>query len=135
MSNHGPSLRSVPFGCQSLYIIRSHGIVLQYQLQKNEWEKLQSLPKGYHYVGGVIYKNHLTVIQSDMLLTYENRRWVIRRYKKLDGMTQVMIYNDEIHACVTTSDGCKNKVMKYDSGRNLWEDTNIPAVPCKTQTS
>ena len=113
---------------ESCYLI-GFSYFYKFSLARCTCTALPDLPEQYNHLsdGVVVYKNQLTVFQHDQVMTLENHRWIIKRYKPLTGLKQVMIYEGEIHACVEDGDKCN--IMKYDTENNLWKNTKIPTFP------
>ena len=122
------TLASAPINSESCYLVGSRSAYM-FCSTTAQCTALPEHPQDYDHssAGVVVYKNQLTVVQHDQVMIYERPRWIIKRYKALAGLKQVMVYNGEIHACVDDGNMCK--IMKYDAENILWEDAKIPTVP------
>ena len=114
-----------PIDSKSCYIVGSRS-AYKFNIETAQCTSLPNFPEKYDHssAGVVVYKNQLTVVKHDQLMTLENERWIIKRYKPLPSFMQAMIYGGEIHACI--HDGILCKIIRYDSELNLWKATKIP---------
>ena len=123
--------RIAPIDKESCYLIDSRS-AFKINLATYKCTALPDLPEQCNTssAGIIVYKNQLTVVNCDQVMTLENNRWIIKRYAKLYFYHQTMlhVYEGEIHACVKNrlDKDYKVRFIKYDFDNNIWKNTNIP---------
>ena len=129
--------RIAPIDKESCYLIDSRS-AFKINLTTYKCTALPDLPEQCNTssAGIIVYKNQLTVVNCDQMMTLENNRWIIKRYAKLYFYHQTMlhVYEGKIHACVKNrlDKDYKVRFIKYDFDNNIWKNTIIPEFTTST---
>ena len=103
--------------------------VQRYNIETSEWTFIKDLPFGVTNVvaSAVVYKNRLTVVSSEHLISYEQESdtWSVKEYEELDGTPTALIVDGELCTCINTY-GIYS-LMSYDKD-NVWKD-KIDKIP------
>ena len=104
--------------------------VQRYNIETSEWTFIKDLPFGVHNLcaAAVVYKNRLTVVSSERLMSYEQESdtWSVKEYEDLDWVPTALIVDGEL--CTCTKRNRKNLLMHYDEEDNVW-NVKIDNIP------
>ena len=104
--------------------------VQRYNIETSEWTFIKDLPFGLHNLcaAAVIYKNRLTVVSSEHLMSYgqESDTWSVKEYEELGCVATALIVDGELCTCIE-EDG-KHSLMSYDEEDNVW-NVKIDNIP------
>ena len=104
--------------------------VQRYNIETSEWKFIKDLPFCVDNLSeaAVVYKNRLTVVSREHLMSYEQESdtWSVKQYEDLGEMATALIVDGEVCTCIYR-DG-KYSLMSYDEEDNVWKDKidNIP---------
>ena len=104
--------------------------VQRYNIETSEWTLLKDLPFGVtnFSAAAVVYKNRLTVVSSEHLMSYEQESdtWSVKEYEDLGWEPTALIVDGDLCTCINR-DG-KYSLTSYDDEDNIWKDKidNIP---------
>ena len=107
--------------------------VQRYNMETSEWTFIEDLPFAIHNLcaAAVVYKNRLTVLSSEHLMSYEQESdtWSVEEYEELGWVPTALIMNGELCTYIMTSNK-KYALMSYDEEDNEWdvELDNLPAM-------
>ena len=104
--------------------------VQRYNIETSEWTFIKDLPFGVHNLcaAAVVYKNRLTVVSSEHLMSYEQESdtWSVKEYEKLGWVPTALIMDGEICTCIYEYGECS--MMSYDEENNVW-NVKIDVIP------
>ena len=104
--------------------------VQRYNIETSEWTFIKDLPFGIHNLcaAAVVYKNRLTVVSSEHLMSYEQESdtWSVKEYEELGCVATTLIVDEELCTCIE-EDG-KHSLMSYDEEDNVW-NVKIDNIP------
>ena len=104
--------------------------VQRYNIETSEWTFIKDLPFGVHNLcaAAVVYKNRLTVVSSERLMSYEQESdtWSVKEYEKLGWVPTALIMDGEICTCIYEYGECS--MMSYDEENNVW-NVKIDIIP------
>ena len=104
--------------------------VQRYNIETSEWTLIKDLPFGVSNVraAAVVYKNRLTVVSSEHLVSYEQEsdKWSVKEYEDLGEMATALTVDGEVCTCINR-DG-KYSLMSYDDEDNVW-NVKIDNIP------
>ena len=104
--------------------------VQRYNIETSEWTFIKDLPFGVDNLSeaAVVYKNRLTVVSSEHLMSYEQKfdTWSVKEYEKLGWAPTALIVDGEICTCVTRIGKCS--LMSYADEDNVW-NVKIDTTP------
>ena len=114
---------------QYLFVIRSK--VQRYNIEKSECTFIKDLPFGVFNLtaAAVVYKNRLTVVSRNHLMSYEQESdsWSVKEYKVLAGwVSTTLIVDRELCTCINRKG--KYSLMSYDEEDNVW-NVKIDNIP------
>ena len=70
----------------------------------SEWTLIKDLPIGVNNVraAAVVYKNRLTVVSSEHLMSYEQESdsWSVKEYEDLGWVSTTLIVDGELCTCI-----------------------------------
>ena len=109
---------------------RDYTKVQRYNSETSEWTFIKDLPFGVHNLtaAAVVYKNRLTVVSSEHLMSYEQESdtWSVKEYEDLGDVPTALIVDDELCICIIRIG--KYSLMSYDDKDNLW-NVKIDNIP------
>ena len=104
--------------------------VQRYNIEASEWTFIKDLPFGVSNVraAAVVYKNRLTVVSSEHLMSYEQESdtWSVKEYEDLGLLSTALIVDGEVCTCIDRNG--KYSLMRYDDEDNVW-NVNIDNIP------
>ena len=104
--------------------------VQRYNIETSEWTFIKDFPFGIHNLSAaaVVYKNRLTVVSREHLMSYEQESdtWSMKEYEKLGDVPTALIVDEELCTCIN-KDG-KRSLMSYDKEDNVW-NVKIDNIP------
>ena len=106
--------------------------VQRYNIETSEWTFIKDLPFGVHNLcaAAVVYKNRLTVVSNEHLMSYEQESdtWSVKKYEDLGWVPTALIVDGALCACIKRNG--KYCLMSYDEEDNVWKDKidNIPGM-------
>ena len=104
--------------------------VQRYNIETSECTFVKDLPFGVHNLSeaAVVYKNRLTVVSSEHLMSYEQESdtWSVKEYEKLGWVPTALIMDGEICTCIYEYGECS--MMSYDEENNVWK-VKIDNIP------
>ena len=96
--------------------------VQRYNIETSEWTFIKDLPFGVDNLiaAAVVYKNRLTVVSSEHLMSYEQESdtWLMKEYEDLGWVSTALIVDGEL--CTCTKRNKKNLLINYDEEDNVW---------------
>ena len=104
--------------------------VQRYNIETSERTFIKDLPFGVSNftATAVVYKNRLTVVSSEHLMSYEQEfdTWSVKEYEDMGWVSTALIVDGEL--CTCTSRNGKYSLMNYDEEDNVWnvKINNIP---------
>ena len=104
--------------------------VQRYNIETSKWTFIKDLPFGVHHIcaAAVVYKNRLTVVSSERLMSYEQEfdTWSVKEYEQLGSILTALIVDEELCTCFIRNE--KYSMMSYDEEDNVWNVVidNIP---------
>ena len=110
--------------------------VQRYNIETSEWTFIKDLPFGVHNLtaAAVVYKNRLTVVSSEHLMSYEQESdtWSVKEYEDMGWVSTALIVDGELCTCIYRHG--KFCLMSYDEEDNVWKDKidNIPDMLSKS---
>ena len=91
---------------------------------------IKDLPFGVNNrrASAVVYKNRLTVVCSEHLMSYEQEsdKWSVKEYEDLGWVSTALIVDEELCTCVTRNG--KYSLMSYADEDNVW-NVKIDNIP------
>ena len=104
--------------------------VQRYNLETSEWTFIKELPLAVanYCAAAVVYKNRLTVVSSEYLISYEQESdtWSVKEYEELGDVPTALIVDDELCICIIRIGKCS--LMSYDDDDNVW-NVKIDNIP------
>ena len=104
--------------------------VQRYNIETSECTLIKDLPFGVTNVvaSAVVYKNRLTVVSSEHLMSYEQESdtWSVKECEKLGDVLTALIVDREL--CTCTNRNGKTCMMSYDEKDNVW-NVKIDNIP------
>ena len=104
--------------------------VQRYNIETSEWIFIKDLPFGVtnRRASAVIYKNRLTVVSSEHLMSYEQESdtWSVKEYGDLGWVPPALIVDGEL--CTSIYRDGKYFLMSYDEEDNVW-NVKIDNIP------
>ena len=104
--------------------------VQRYNIETMEWTIIKDLPIGVHNrrAAAVVYKNRLTVLSREHLMSYEQESdtWSVEEYEKLGRVPTALIVDEELRAITWRDENYS--LMSYDEEDNVW-DVKIDNIP------
>ena len=104
--------------------------VQRYNIETSEWTFIKDLPFGVHNLcaAAVVYKNRLTVVSSEHLMSYEQESdtWSVKEYEDLGWVPTALIVDEELCTCVTRNG--KYSLLSYDEEDDVW-NVKIDNIP------
>ena len=104
--------------------------VQRYNIETSKWTFIKDLPFGVHHIcaAAVVYKNRLTVVSSERLMSYEQEfdTWSVKEYEQLGSILTALIVDEELCTCFIQND--KYSLMSYDEENNVW-NVKIDNIP------
>ena len=104
--------------------------VQRYNIETSEWTFTKDLPFGVHNhcAAAVVYKNRLTVVSSEHLMSYEQESdtWSVKEYEILGWVPTALIVDGELCTCI--DDDEKYSLVSYDEEDNVWS-VKIDTIP------
>ena len=104
--------------------------VQRYNIETSEWTFIKDLPFGVFNLraAAVVYKNRLTVVSSEHLMSYEQESdtWSVKEYEDLGLLSTALIVDGELCTCIYRNG--RYSLMSYDEEDNVWniKIDNIP---------
>ena len=104
--------------------------VQRYNIETSEWKFIKELPFGVHSrcAAAIIYKNRLTVVSSEHLMSYEQESdtWSVEEYDDLENVSTAFLVDGELCTCINRNE--EASLMSYDEEDNVWniKINNIP---------
>ena len=104
--------------------------VQRYNIETSEWTFIKDLPFGVfnRTASAVVYKNKLTVVTREHLMSYEQESdtWSVKKYDNLGNVATALIVDGELCTCIEEDE--KYSLMSYDEEDNEWKVkiNNIP---------
>ena len=121
---------------QYLFVIGSyskHGNctkVQRYNIETSEWTFIKDLPFGVNNrrASAVVYKNRLTVVSSEHLMSYEQESdtWLVKEYEDLGDVSSTLIVDEELCTCISRIG--KYSLLSYGEEYNVW-NVKIDNIP------
>ena len=113
-------------GKQDCYSHQAH----RYNIETSEWTLVKDLPFGVTNLdaAAVVYKNRLTVVSSEHLMSYEQESdtWLVKEYEKLESVPTALVVDGELSTCIEKDE--KYSLMSYDEEDNVW-NVKIDNIP------
>ena len=107
-----------------------HTKVQRYNIETSEWAFIKDLPFGVTNLtaAAVVYKNRLTVVSSERLMSYEQESdtWSVKIYEYLGLLSTALIVDGELCTCINRNG--KYCLMSYDEEDNVW-NVKIDNIP------
>ena len=106
--------------------------VQRYNIETSEWTFIKDIPIGFDNLSAaaVVYKNRLTVVSSEHLMSYEQESdtWSVKEYEDLGWVPTALIVDEELCTCIKRNR--KYSLMSYDEEDNVWnvKIDNIPDI-------
>ena len=104
--------------------------VQRFNIESSAWTLIKDLPFGLYNLiaAAVVYKNRLTVVSSEHLMTYEQESdtWSVKTYQKLGWVKTALIMDGELCTCIKEDE--KYYLMSYDEEDNVW-NVKIDNIP------
>ena len=104
--------------------------VQRYNIETSEWTFIKDLPFGVDNLSeaAVIYKNRLTVVSSEHLMSYqqESDTWSVKEYEDLGDVPTPLIVDGELCTCFIRSE--EYSLIRYDEEDNVW-NVKIDNIP------
>ena len=104
--------------------------VQRYSIETSEWTFIKDLPFGVDNLSeaAVIYKNRLTVVSSEHLMSYqqESDTWSVKEYEDLGDVPTALIVDGELCTCFIRSE--EYSLIRYDEEDNVW-NVKIDNIP------
>ena len=104
--------------------------VQRYNIETSEWTLIKDLPLGVtnQRASAVGYKNRLTVVSSEHLMSYEQESdtWSVKEYEDLRWVPTALIVDGELCTCIDKHGKCS--LMSYDDEDNVW-NVKIDNIP------
>ena len=104
--------------------------VQKYNIETSECTFIKDLPFGVsnQRAAAVVYKNRLTVVNSEHLMSYEQESdtWSVKEYEDLGWVSTALIVDGELCTCIKRN--MKNLLMNYDEEDNVWK-VKIDNIP------
>ena len=102
----------------------------RYNVETSEWTFIKDLPFGVHNLcaAAVVYKNRLTVVSSEHLMSYEQESdtWSVKEYEDLGRESTALIVDGELCSCIKRN--MKNLLMNFNEEDNVWK-VKIDNIP------
>ena len=113
------------------YFKQDDSIKLQrYNIETSEWTFIKDLPIGVHNLSAaaVVYKNRLTVVSNEHLMSYEQESdtWSVKEYEDMGKVPAALIVDRELCTCVHRNG--KHSLVSYDEEDNVW-NVKIDNIP------
>ena len=104
--------------------------VQRYNIETSEWTFLKDLPFGVFNLcaAAVVYKNRLTVVSREHLMSYEQESdtWSVEEYEDMGWVSTALIVDEELCTCIKRNR--KYSLMSYDDEDNVW-NVKIDNIP------
>ena len=104
--------------------------IQRYNIETSEWTFIKDLPFSMFNLraAAVVYKNRLTVVSEDNLMSYEQESdtWSVKEYEKLRDVSTALIIDGELCSCIYRNG--KYSLMSYDEEDNVW-NFKIDKIP------
>ena len=104
--------------------------VQRYNIETSECTLIKDLPFGVTNIteAAVVYKNRLTVVSNEHLMSYEQESdtWSVKEYEALGLPSMALIVDGELSTC--TGRNGKYSLMSYDEEDNVW-NVKIDNIP------
>ena len=104
--------------------------VQRYNIETSEWTFIKDLPFGVDNLcaAAVVYKNRLTVVSSEHLMSYEQESdtWSVKKYEDLGDVPTALIVDGELCTCI--EEDVNHSLMSYDEEDNVW-NVKIDNIP------
>ena len=98
--------------------------VQRYNIETSEWTFMKELPIGVLSLSAsaVVFKNRLTVVSREHLMSYEQESdtWSVKEYEDLGDVSTAFIVHGELCTCINRNG--KYSMMSYDEEGNAWND-------------
>ena len=104
--------------------------IQRYNIETSKWKYIKELPFGVysHCAAAIIYKNRLTVVSSEHLMSYEQESdtWSVEEYDDLGDVSTALMVDGELCTCIEEDE--KYSLMSYDEEDHVWnvKINNIP---------
>ena len=109
--------------------------VQRYNIETSEWTFISDLPFGVFNLraSAVVYKNRLTVVSSEHLMSYEQESdtWSVKEYEDLGWEPTALIVDRKLCTCIKRNGICS--LISYDEEDNMWKD-KIGRISCMSDT-
>ena len=104
--------------------------VQRYNIETSEWTLLKDLPFGVLNLraSAVVYKNRLTVVSRERLMSYEQESatWSVNEYDNLGNVATALIVDGKLCTCIEEDE--KYFLMSYEEEDNVW-NVKIDNIP------
>ena len=114
---------------QYLFVMLSK--VQRYNIETSEWTFIKDLPFSvFNFTAAaVVYKNRLTVVSRERLMSYEQESdtWSVKEYEDMGWVSTALIVDRELCTCIIYSNQ-KYSLMSYDEEDNVW-NVKIDNIP------
>ena len=104
--------------------------VQRYNIETSECTLIKDLPFGVINLcaAAVVYRNRLTVVSSEHLMSYEQESdtWSVKEYEILGFPSTALIVDGELCTCIQEDE--KYSLMSYDEEDNVW-NVKIDNIP------
>ena len=113
---------------QYLFVMRSK--VQRYNIETSEWTFIKDLPFSvFNFTAAaVVYKNRLTIVSREHLMSYEQESdtWSVKEYEDMGWVSTALIVDRELCTCIHSNQ--KYSLMSYDEEDNVW-NVKIDNIP------
>ena len=104
--------------------------VQQYNIETSECTYIKDLQFDTfnNYCAALFYKNRLTLVSSDQLMSYEQESdtWSVKEYDDLGEMATALIVDGELCTCIEKDE--KHFLLSYNEEDNMW-NVKIADIP------
>ena len=102
----------------------------RYNIETSECTFIKDLPFGMFNLtaAAVVYKNRLTVVSRERLMSYEQESdtWSVKEYEDLGDVTTALKVDEELCTCIYRNG--RYSLMSYDDEDNVW-NVKIDNIP------